>query len=93
MKNLRMILPAVALAGCLLTPRLFAEKQPHMVAAIQHMRQAQAELEKASHDKGGHRTKAMEHLKAAMAETQAGIGFDNSHETKAEERMEKKHKQ
>lgn len=92
MKNVRMILPAVALAACLLTPRLFAEKQPHMEAALQHMRQAQAELEKASHDKGGHRGKAMEHLKAAMAETQAGVQFDNTHESKAEEQMEKKHK-
>jgi hypothetical protein len=92
MSNVRLLLPSFLLAASLITPRLFAaEPQPAMHNALQHMRQAQAALEKAEHDKGGHRVKALEHLKAAIAETEAGIQFDNTHRSKAEEMREKKH--
>lgn len=92
MRNARLLLPGFLLVASLVIPSLSAaEPQPAMQKALQHMRQAQAELEKAEHDKGGHRVKAMEHLKAAMAEAQAGIQFANTHESKAEEQREKKH--
>jgi hypothetical protein len=92
MKNGRLLVPSLLLAACLVTPRLFAaEPQPTMQKALEHMRQAQAELQKAEHDKGGHRVKALEHLNAAIAEAQAGIQYANTHENKAAERRERKH--
>lgn len=55
------------------------EAQPEMQAALQHLREAQASLEQASHDKGGHRVKALEHIQQAMSEVEAGIQYDNTH--------------
>jgi hypothetical protein len=90
MRNARLLLPGFLLAASLMIPHLSAaEPQPAMQKALQHMQQAQAELQKAQHDKGGHRVKALEHLKAAMAETQAGMQFDNTHESKAEAQRKK----
>jgi hypothetical protein len=55
------------------------EVQPEMTAAIQHLREAQKNLEVASHDKGGHRANALQHINQAMAEVEAGIQYDNTH--------------
>jgi len=55
------------------------EPQPEMTAALQHLREAQQNLEAASHDKGGHRAKAIEIINQAMREVQAGIDYDNRH--------------
>ena len=52
-----------------------------MEAAIQHLKQAQAELQKAEHDKGGHRVKAIQLTEQAEREVQAGINYDSQHET------------
>ena len=57
------------------------EDQAHMEAAIQHLKQAQAELQKAEHDKGGHRVKAIQLTEQAEREVQAGINYDSQHET------------
>jgi hypothetical protein len=55
------------------------EAQPEMAAAMQHLREAQQNLESASHDKGGHRARALQLVNQALAECQAGIQYDNIH--------------
>ena len=55
------------------------EAQPEMTEAIQHLREAQRNLEAASHDKGGHRVKALQLINQAVAEVEAGIQYDNTH--------------
>ncbi|MBZ5706695.1 MAG: hypothetical protein LAN63_15205 [Acidobacteriia bacterium] len=62
------------------------EPQPEMTAAIQHLREAQQNLESASRDKGGHRVKALQYIKQAIAEVEAGIQYDNTHQSKGEGR-------
>ena len=55
------------------------EAQPEMTAAIQSLREAQRNLEAASHDKGGHRANALQLVNQAIAEVEAGMRYDNSH--------------
>ncbi len=57
----------------------FAEPQPHMKAALEHLKKAKEQLEKATADKGGHRVKALEHVTAAIEQTEKGVNFDNKH--------------
>jgi Tfp pilus assembly protein PilX len=47
--------------------------QPNMRAALGHLREAKAALQRAEHDKGGHRARAIEIVNHAIAETEAGI--------------------
>jgi hypothetical protein len=47
-----------------------------MEKALDHLRDAQRELEKASADKGGHRARAMTLVRQAIAEVEKGIRFD-----------------
>jgi hypothetical protein len=54
-----------------------AQHEPHMAAALQHLRQAEEELEKASANKGGHLVKAMELTKQAEAQVNQGIQYYN----------------
>jgi hypothetical protein len=54
--------------------------QPHMQAALQHLRAARAELDKAGADKGGHRVKAIALVNDAIAQVEKGFGFDRRHE-------------
>ena len=56
-----------------------ADEQPHMRAALEALRKAQAELQAATADKGGHRVAAEKLVREAIAEVEAGIGFDNRH--------------
>src|SRR5215467_905655 len=56
-----------------------AQPQPQMHAAIEHLREAQNNLESASHDKGGHRVKALQYVRQAIAEVEAGIEYYNAH--------------
>ena len=60
------------------------QPQPEMTAAIQNLREAQQNLQAASHDKGGHRTRALELVRQAIAEVEAGIQYDNTHRSKGE---------
>lgn len=53
--------------------------QPRMHAALAHLLAAQAELEKASADKGGYRATALRQVGKAIASVQAGIEFDRTH--------------
>ncbi len=52
--------------------------EPHMSAALGHLHQAEAELKKATPNKGGHREKAMELITQAESETEQGIAFFNN---------------
>jgi hypothetical protein len=53
-----------------------------MAAALEHLRQAQMELEKASANKGGHRAKALELVQQARSEVEQGIQYFNTHPDK-----------
>ena len=48
--------------------------QPHMQAALEHLRAARAELRMAEHNKGGWRVRAIEHVDRAINDTELGIG-------------------
>jgi hypothetical protein len=47
--------------------------QPHMQRALENLRQAKSNLERASNDKGGHRVKAIGYVNSAIDEVQKGI--------------------
>jgi hypothetical protein len=53
--------------------------QPHMQAALEHLRAARGELDKADVDKGGHRLKAINLVNDAIAQVEKGIEFDRHH--------------
>ena len=79
MKQLEMVAVALAFAAPLAlgASPAFAAKQPHMRAAMRHLKQAQAEFQKASPNKAGHRVKALDLAKQAEAEVQQGIEAGN----------------
>ena len=52
------------------------EQHPEMRAAIRHLEQAKASLERAAHDFGGHRAKALEHVNEALRECNEALNFD-----------------
>jgi hypothetical protein len=54
-----------------------AQHEPHMAAALQHLRQAEEEMEKATPNKGGHLVKAMELTKQAEAQVNQGMQYYN----------------
>lgn len=56
-----------------------ADPQPHMKEALETLRIARNQLDKANPDKGGHRVKAIALTDQAIEETKAGIDFDNEH--------------
>lgn len=72
------LLIVTAIASGFVAGRASAD-QPHMVAALDHLRLARAELEKSDHDKGGHREAAIKLTSDAIAETERGIRFDRHH--------------
>jgi hypothetical protein len=53
--------------------------QPHMQAALEHLREAKGELEKADADKGGHRAKAIVLVNDAIGQVEKGMSFDRHH--------------
>ena len=71
------LLCAVLVSGFLLG-RASAD-QPHMQAALDHLRAARAELDKADQDKGGHRARAIRLVDDAIAQVEKGIHFDRRH--------------
>jgi hypothetical protein len=68
----------VVLATTFVAGRATAD-QPHMQAALEHLRAAKVELEVAEPDKGGHRVKALGLTKDAIAQVERGIGYDRTH--------------
>jgi len=59
---------------------VFAERQPHMQAALRALRNARQQLDVAEADKGGHRVKAIQLVSDAIREVEAGVRFDNKHQ-------------
>jgi hypothetical protein len=55
------------------------ERQPHMEAALQHLKEAQQELTAATENKGGHRGTAIKLVDRAIAEVDAGIHYADKH--------------
>jgi len=53
--------------------------EPHMAAALMHLRQGEEELERATPNKGGYREKAMEMTKQAQAQVERGIQYYDQH--------------
>jgi hypothetical protein len=72
MKTLRTGLVLVALIAAMGMQSVRAD-QPNMRAALAHLREAKAALERADHNKGGHRGRAIEIINRAIAEVEAGI--------------------
>jgi hypothetical protein len=56
-----------------------ARQEPHMSAALGHLQQAKAELEKATPNKGGHREKAIQLVDQAIQQVQAGEAYYEQH--------------
>ena len=50
-----------------------AINQPHMIAALDYLKNAKMELESGEHNKGGHRLKALEFVDRAIEQTIKGI--------------------
>jgi len=55
-----------------------AYKEPHMAAALQHLRQAEEELEKANNEHGGYRQTALKQTQEAEASVTQGIQWYNA---------------
>ncbi len=53
--------------------------QPHMQAALKNLRQARANLNSATADKGGHRERAIDLVNQAIGQVEAGIAYDRRH--------------
>ena len=68
---------ALIVAGTMMVRLAIAENQPHMEAALEHLRAARAELEKAEHDKGGHRARAQQLVNDAIKQVEEGIKAGN----------------
>ena len=69
---------SVLLAAALIiggTVGICAADEPHMRAALEHLREAKVQLEKAAPNKGGHREKAIEHVNHAIEQVEKGIKF------------------
>ena len=72
------VLLALAVAFGFLGGRAVAD-QPHMRAALEHLRAARSELQSAEHDKGGHRTNALRLVNEAIGQVERGVNFDRNH--------------
>jgi hypothetical protein len=68
----------VLLTGGFVAGRAHAA-QPHMQAALSHLRTARSELDAAMADKGGHRANAMRLVNEAIGAVEAGIEYGRTH--------------
>jgi hypothetical protein len=67
---------AIGLASALLfSAGVVIGAQPHMQNALEALHNANSELEKASHNKGGHRERAIELINKAIYEVQDGMDY------------------
>jgi hypothetical protein len=55
------------------------KNQPNMQAALDHLRQARAALDRAEHNKGGWRDAAIVAADKAIGETQRGCAYADTH--------------
>jgi len=72
------LLVVAAIASGFVAGRASAD-QPRMQAAMDHLRMAKVELEKADRDKGGHRERALRFTNDAISEVERGIEWDRHH--------------
>ena len=72
------LLVTVGIGAGFLAGRVSAD-QPHMQAALEHLRAAKGELERADRDKGGHREAATRATNDAIVHVEKGINFDRRH--------------
>lgn len=72
MKTLRTSLVLVTMIAAMSLQSVWAD-QPNMRAALAHLREAKAALQRAEHNKGGHRARAIDIVNHAIVETEAGI--------------------
>ena len=49
------------------------DEQPHMARALEHLRAARTELERAEHNKGGWRARAIRNVEQAINDTENGM--------------------
>ena len=56
-----------------------ARHEPHMSAALGHLEQAKAELERATPNKGGHRERALQLVDQAMQQVRDGEAYYEQH--------------
>ena len=49
------------------------DEQPHMARALQHLRAARTELDRAEHNKGGWRQRAIRNVDQAINDTENGM--------------------
>jgi hypothetical protein len=78
----RFVIPALLMVVILATGFVAGRAtaaQPHMTAALDHLRAARASLEKADADKGGHRAAAIDLTDRAIAQVEEGIGYARHH--------------
>ena len=54
-------------------------REPHMAAALEHLRAARAELEQARPNKGGHRERAIKLVDDAIHQVQEGVEVSEHH--------------
>ena len=74
MKTIKTTSIAILLLAATSFSSAFA-RQPHMAAALKHLREARASLERAIPNKGGHRERAIELVKQAIAQVEEGERF------------------
>ncbi|HEY2325621.1 MAG TPA: hypothetical protein VGJ82_22380 [Thermoanaerobaculia bacterium] len=78
----RFIIPALLMVVVLATGFVAGRAtaaQPHMNAALEHLRLARTSLEKAEADKGGHRAAAIDLTDRAIHEVEAGMDYARHH--------------
>ncbi|HEV2721243.1 MAG TPA: hypothetical protein VG323_14570 [Thermoanaerobaculia bacterium] len=68
----------VVLLGGFVAGRAHAA-QPHMRAALDHLRNARTELNAAMADKGGHRAAALRIVNDAIGQVERGIEYARTH--------------
>lgn len=78
-KNLAAIAYLLGGAGFAAAQNQVDGGQPEMHGALEHLRQAKENLDKAKHDKGGHRERALQLVDQAISEVNAGIGYAIHH--------------
>jgi hypothetical protein len=71
--------PVLGVAAALALPSAARADQPHMEAALDHLRAARKELTEANADKGGHRGNAIRLVNNAITEVERGIGYARRH--------------
>jgi hypothetical protein len=72
------LLVTLGIGAGFLAGRVSAD-QPHMQAALEHLREAKGELERADRDKGGQREAAIRATNDAIAHVEKGINYDRRH--------------